>query len=469
MLSFFKCIQVKFEDIACLVYGNPSKLVNAMPHRWISTCNVLEAVLSNWFSLEKHYIDNETVSFPLTQIKTEIEELYSLMKPVAVLIQNCQRTNVPRGLSSFLDLIALRTCTLNVVKPLRVQCPRKPLQGSFDQLPAPQATSREAAALQDVTKTTRSMLAIAIDKRFIDARYNEKNKNPGPDYLFEMAATMHPFLTKLPFLEAVCSSTKHAEHVRKVVKGKVLSLMTSMAEEAAKDGDVRQVGRGKRKAGARKGGASQKKLKMAPVVLEKSKRAADEETQHLLDSGMFGDMTDVVEQPVGPKTVEGQCKEELEVFQARGKDQTLRTMPLSTMLEYWGGEGGRLYPNLARAARVLLSVPASSAVLERDLSTAGRLITETRSRLDAAYAEMVLFLNGSKEVIPHEVPRLTTEQATEAMPRRLTCPCSEVDTLSAGVGGEIGIPGLDDSGVKPQDEFSLEQKETSEPLEKEVD
>ena len=126
MLLFFKCIQVKFEDIACLMYGNPSKLVNAVPHRWNSTCKVLEAFLSNWFSLEKHYIDNETVSFPLAQIKTEIEELHSLMKPVVFLIHNCQRTNVPIGLSSFLDLIALRTCTLNVVKPLRVQRPHKP-------------------------------------------------------------------------------------------------------------------------------------------------------------------------------------------------------------------------------------------------------------------------------------------------------------------------------------------------------
>ena len=67
------------------------------------------------------------------------------------------------------------------------------------------------------------MLAIAIDKRFIDARYNEKNKNPGPDYLFEMAATMHPFLTKLPFLEVVCSSTTHAEHVR--INGRSLNWM----------------------------------------------------------------------------------------------------------------------------------------------------------------------------------------------------------------------------------------------------
>ncbi|CAM9430867.1 unnamed protein product, partial [Ectocarpus sp. 8 AP-2014] len=50
-------------------------------------------------------------------------------------------------------------------------------------------------------------------------------------------------------------------------------------------------------------------------------------------------------------------------------------------------------------ARVLLSVPASSAVLERDFSTAGRLITGARSCLSAAYVEMVLVLNGNQEYI----------------------------------------------------------------------
>ena len=117
---------------------------------------------------------------------------------------------------------------------------------------------------------------------------------------------------------------------------------------------------------------------------------------------------------------------------------------------------------------MLLSVPASSTVLERDFKTAGRLMTEARSRLHNAFAEMVLFLNGNKEIVPHEVPRLTTEQATEVMPRRLASPCAETDTLSLGVGCEVVVPGLDDSGVEPHDEFSLEKKKTAKPLEEEM-
>ena len=86
---------------------------------------------------------------------------------------------------------------------------------------------------------------------------------------------------------------------------------------------------------------------------------------------------------------------------------------------------------MARAARVLLSVPVSSAVLERDFSTAGRLLTGARSRLGEAYTEIVLFLNGNQEHIPQEVPALSTQQALQAVPKRLSDPRSETEGLSS--------------------------------------
>ncbi|CAN0335975.1 unnamed protein product, partial [Ectocarpus sp. 4 AP-2014] len=86
------------------------------------------------------------------------------------------------------------------------------------------------------------------------------------------------------------------------------------------------------------------------------------------------------------------------------------------LLSFWAGEGQSLYPNMARAARVLLSVPATSAVLERDFSTAGRLLTPSRSRLAGECVEMTLFLNGNQKDIPIEVPALSEEQAKKALP-----------------------------------------------------
>ena len=120
--------------------------------------------------------------------------------------------------------------------------------------------------------------------------------------------------------------------------------------------------------------------------------------------------------------------------------------PTEDLLAFWANEGRALYANMARAARVLLALPASSAVLERDFSTAGRLITGNRSKLGAAFVEMVLFLNGNQEYIPMEVPVLSKDQESKAVPERLSNP-TKTEQLSAG---EVAV----DSSV---DEFEAEK------------
>ncbi|CAN0096505.1 unnamed protein product [Sphacelaria rigidula] len=75
-----------------MLYGKSNKLVNAVPQRWISTCGVLQTVLSNWSALEVHYSENESVAFPLSTSKASIEELFSLVKPIAILIKATQST-----------------------------------------------------------------------------------------------------------------------------------------------------------------------------------------------------------------------------------------------------------------------------------------------------------------------------------------------------------------------------------------
>ena len=113
------------------MYGKATKLVNAVPHRWISTCNVLEEVLRSWVALEDRYQKNEQGGiFPLDASKTEIEELYSLMKPVSVVMKDSQETGVPTGLSTFVAVVILRCTTLDTTKPLDVTVPRTVATGS---------------------------------------------------------------------------------------------------------------------------------------------------------------------------------------------------------------------------------------------------------------------------------------------------------------------------------------------------
>ncbi|CAM9275672.1 unnamed protein product, partial [Phaeothamnion confervicola] len=63
-------------------------------------------------------------------------------------------------------------------------------------------------------------------------------------------------------------------------------------------------------------------------------------------------------------------------------------------LSWWAGQRG-LLPNLARLARELLPIPATSAASERVFSTAGLTIDKRRNRLSADTAADLVFLHGS--------------------------------------------------------------------------
>ena len=430
--------QVKYEDMQHLMFGNATKLVNAAPHRWISTCKVLEEVLRSWEALEKHYLDNEAGgNFPLAVHKTAIEELYSLMKPVALLIKHSQRSGGPTGLSTFIDLCTLQATTLDMEKPLLITVPRKVRLGEAGSATA--VTKRAASSLQAVTTSTRKMLRDAILKRFFNKRYDEAVfAVPEPSYVFEMAACMSPFLHDLKWLPKFCSSPEEADRVDKHIRTKkVVDLMVSMAEGAGMQAEEQPDSDETTSSNKRKRPAG---LFTTPSV---SKKQDDEQAQRMADSGLFGDDSegDGDSDNTGPckLTLREVCQQEFDRFQERFKSTKAKDYPLSVLLSFWAGEGRALYPNMARVARVLLSVPASAAVLERDFSTAGRLITGSRSRLAGEYVEMTLFLNGNKEYIPVEVPSLSESQMKEAVPRRLTNPRAEVAAVSTGVEGVIPV------------------------------
>lgn len=167
-----------------------------------------------------------------------------------------------------------------------------------------------------------------------------------------MAASMNSFLSSMPFLPTVCSSTAEAECMRGIVKSNVIDIMTEMTERIALGGQDHGGNRGvavstpkrkKRKTGSNK------------VVAVLSKQAAVDEVAHLVESGMFGNVADGPALAVA-ETWRELCTEEFETFVAKGREDSLITRPVSFMLEYWGSERAHLDPPLARAARVLLSI-----------------------------------------------------------------------------------------------------------------
>ena len=65
---------------------------------------------------------------------------------------------------------------------------------------------------------------------------------------------------------------------------------------------------------------------------------------------------------------------------------------------------------------MVFGAPASAAVLERDFSDAGRMMTSSRSTMDSKYVEMILFLHGNLDLIPQDTPKLSAAAAQDKIP-----------------------------------------------------
>lgn len=89
------------------------------------------------------------------------------------------------------------------------------------------------------------------------------------------------------------------------------------------------------------------------------------------------------------------------------------------LCEFWATVGSSVAPVLKHVARSVLGVPASSAVLERDFCIASQSISAGRGVLDPAYAEMLLFLRASYDIIPKSIRSLDGSRVENAIPRRL--------------------------------------------------
>lgn len=162
----------------------------------------------------------------------------------------------------------------------------------------------------------------------------------------------------------------------------------------------------------------------------------DPDVRFILESGIFGSMTPA--NVPAEKTHRDRAELELDRFKALGARRTFGAPPLDGLLSFWAGEGSRNFPYLARAARVLLSLPSSSVVSECGelFGSEARLLSSSmassagsgmhtfdgssRRQTDQAYAEMAMFLKSNRGAMPDpkDVPALSEQAALACIPRR---------------------------------------------------
>lgn len=153
----------------------------------------------------------------------------------------------------------------------------------------------------------------------------------------------------------------------------------------------------------------------------------------------------------GP-SLEEIARAELKTLRAIGAGTLTAELSCENVLKWWK-KWVSSYPLLARAARVVFGAPASAAVLERDFSDAGRMMTSSRSTTDAKYVEMVLFLHGNVDLIPEDIPKLPTDgpdSAQTKVPGRLAHPNPELEGLS-GTFSPVDLTGEEDEEEEEED------------------
>ena len=87
------------------------------------------------------------------------------------------------------------------------------------------------------------------------------------------------------------------------------------------------------------------------------------------------------------------------------------------------------------------------------------MLSPTRSRLDAVYAEMLMYLNLNFDSIPNYIPEISPLQVFKHLPKRL----AELDLLDASIiAGLEGGEDVDTSGAdNPGMEAGVDETKTS--------
>ena len=104
-------------------------------------------------------------------------------------------------------------------------------------------------------------------------------------------------------------------------------------------------------------------------------------------------------------------------------------MPFEEALQWWGRVGSERFPWLSQVVRSVFENPLTASAIERDFSLAGQMLSPRRSRLDATYVEIMLYLNLNLDVIPKYIPEIQVKDAFRHLPARL----SAIDSLDQSI------------------------------------
>lgn len=88
---------------------------------------------------------------------------------------------------------------------------------------------------------------------------------------------------------------------------------------------------------------------------------------------------------------------EIFVIEHYNKHKDEKVIQYANVLQFWK-ENEKHFPNLAKKARKLLAIPATSAAVERFFSKTGFILRPHRRRMSDTVAEQIFFRKGNSHL-----------------------------------------------------------------------
>ncbi|RLN21641.1 hypothetical protein BBJ28_00026501 [Nothophytophthora sp. Chile5] len=383
--------------------SNVSQLLSFRIHRFLGLARVVRRVLLLWDPLaewyesraEKARRDNVVppASFPLRRDKMDLVQILSLLEPIANLNQIGQAESGNQA-NVLLGLYKLRISLLDPAAPLK-DCRSTPREKRFFR----------PEELSNLATTTRVLLGKAFQRAFFK-RYTDTAAMNKCSFAFEMQLLLHPnFKNPDGAIKKVVmkcnmqlgATQKVAErHYAKVRRYILDATRKLMSEVDTTPSDPEVV-------------APPPAAVFSEDVMELFSETADEVAPP---------------PPVETHTVMAQLRMDEEFDRWITTPTSLRAVrqgEFESVLAYWHRQSEEgTFRLLPLVARVVYSMPASSAQIERDFGMAGQMVVPHRSSLAPYNIDMSTFLNCNRDYCNiTQCPKLSAETASERIPSNM--------------------------------------------------
>lgn len=388
-----------FADLCALRNNSKSsQLLDFQCHRFLGLAVVIRRILEKWGELELWYqarIQQATrekkrppCAFPLMCDKTTLTQLLSMLDPINILNKKSQAESVNQ-VEVLLSLYRLRLTVLDLNEPLQ-------------DYQLNQATYYDPVHLTSTALKTRILLNERFHANFF-VRYSDTAGIRSRPFVFESQMLLHPVFKSMNGLDQIVQRVNSQQGV---AHGTIYEIRNKLREEIKKRVKCMMISC---------------LASTADTLIGTSSPGPTVYSEELVE--MFAPRSSSSSATSHWNVDENRVEEELQRWMA-DESQLQRTEDGSkeSVLSFWRRQAiSSNYQILPKVVRILFSVPASSAQIERDFGISGSMVSPQRTSLSPQNIDMSCFLSRNSEFVDvTQCHRLKAEEVEANKPSHVT-------------------------------------------------